>query len=180
MNSVVVVVEKEDWLRTFIDSLLSRRSDILLERSDTQATINTSQVCECFEGVEALVVENDSRYRERVLVPSLIAVGFTQVHIAKNAVNVRKLLYRYLRIGIIVVDDALPKPNDRKGIYKTAKVNSVPIVLLTDRDVLEVEERGLVDKVVNKQTATILETARQIKQTAQSSRAHRLFRYRLF
>ena len=62
MSSLVVVVEKEDWLRTFIDSLLSRKSNILLKRSSTQATMHTSQVCECFEGVEALVIDRCSRY----------------------------------------------------------------------------------------------------------------------
>ena len=178
MSSVIVLVEKEDWLRTFVDSLFSRRSDIFLERSSTQATMNTSQVCECFEGVEALVVDSDSRYRERVLVPSLIAVGFAQVHTAKNAVNARKLLYRFPRIGIIVVNDTLPKPNDRRVICKTAKANSIPVVLLTERDVLEVEESGLIDKVISKNTVTILETVRQIKQTAASSRARRVSRYR--
>jgi hypothetical protein len=179
MSSVVVVVEKEDWLKTFVNSLATKRSYILQERSDTQATMNTSQICGCFEGIEALVVDRNNRYRERVLVPSLIAVGFAQVHTAKNAVNVRKLLYRFPRIGIIVVNDTLPKPNDRRAIYKTAKANSIPTVLLADRDIIEVKESGGIDKVVNKNNVTILETVRQIKQTAESYRADRLSRYRL-
>jgi len=179
MSSVVVVVEKEDWLKTFVDSLISRRSYVLQERLDTQATMNTSQVFGCFEGVEALVIDKCSRYRERVLAPSLIAVGFAKVHTAKNAANARKLLYRFPRIGIIVVNDTLPKPNDKRAIYKTANVKSIPVVLLADRDVLVAKEGGFVDKVVNKRTATILETVRQIKQTAELSRANRLSRYRL-
>lgn len=178
MSSVVVVVEKGDWLKTFVDSLISRRSYVLQERPDTRATMNTSQVIGCFEGVEALVVDRCSRYRERVLVPSLIAVGFAKVHTAKNAVNARKLLFRYPRIGIIVVNDTSTKPNDRRVIYKTAKTSSIPVVLLTERDVLEVDESGLIEKVVNKNTVTILETVRLIKQTAESSRAHKLSRYR--
>jgi hypothetical protein len=177
MSSVVVVVEKEDWLKNFVDSLISR-SYVLQERPDTRATKNTPRVFECFEGVEALVVGKCCRYRERVLAPSLIAVGFAKVHTAKNAVNARKQLFRFPRIGIIVVNDTLTKPNDRTAIYKTAKASLIPVVLLTERDVLEADESSHIQKVVNKNTVTILETVRLIKKTAESSRARKVSRYR--
>jgi hypothetical protein len=95
-----------------------------------------------------------------VLVPSLTVIGFAKVHTAENAANARKLLYRFPRIGIIVVNETLPKSNDKRAIYIIANVKSIPVVLLTDRDVILAKEGDHVDKVVNKRTATILETER--------------------
>jgi hypothetical protein len=165
MDSVVLVIEKDNWLPAFLDAVLERGTRVLQERR-VQSWQGWARRTPSFHGIEAVVVDTDIRYRDRVLLPSLLAVGFARVHTAKNADQTRKLIERNPRIGVVVVADDLQTSDEERAVAHMAGANLIPLVLLTEGAEPADWISGPADRVLNRKGISVLETVRQIRGVA--------------
>ena len=166
MDSVILVLEKDAWVKTFVHSLADRSFSVVPRRCGTLWTEPATRPLRSFNGVEAMVLDDDTRYRDRVLRPSLLAVGFARVHVAKDAAAARKLLARRLRIGVIIVSDSFRTPQDVRAVARMAGMNLIPLVWLAETSEFIEADDVPADKVLSKKGGSVLETVRTIKEVA--------------
>ena len=165
MDSVVLVLEKGDWLPAFLDTMMERGARVL-QGNRAQPWNGWAVQARRFSEVEAVVVDTDTRYRDRVLRPSLLAIGFTRVHTAKNADRAARLIDQNPRIGVVVMGDDLQTPDEKRAVARAAGANLIPLVLLTSSAEPMDPLDCLADQVLSKKSTSILETVQQIKRVA--------------
>lgn len=115
---------------------------------------------------EALVVESDAWYRDRVLTPCLMAMGFTKVHKAGSISAAAGLLANYRGIGVVITNACLRRGEDGMAVCRMAEDASIPVVMLTSFPLPRNEVASLVDTVVYKKKASVLQTVRAARELA--------------
>lgn len=97
------------------------------------------------EGVKGnvLVVEEDARLRDDVLVPGLKAFGFNAVGVGSAAELYRSIVVE--RFRLIVLDIALPDEDGFKIVGQLRALSDIGIVVLSSLDSTEHRVRGLIE-----------------------------------
>ena len=115
---------------------------------------------------EALIVDGDAWYRDRVLAPCLLAMGFGKVHRAKSISSADRMLAKHDGIGVVVTNATLKRGEDGMAVCRMAKNAAIPVVLLTNLRLRRREARSLVDTIIFKKRASVLQTAQEARKLA--------------
>ena len=131
------------------------------------ARLSASSVSPCPAGrLEALIVESDARYRDHVLAPGLMAMGFTRVHKAAGLSGAQRIIEKHDKIGVVVTDACLKKGQDGMAVCRMTKNAAIPVVLLAGFALPRNQAGNLVDTVIYKKKATVLQTVREARKLA--------------
>ena len=118
---------------------------------------------------EALVVDGDSRYRDHVLVPGLVSMGFKRIHVADTAASAERQLRKHPGTAVVVTNSVLRRGEDGLAVCRIARNASVPTVLLTSFDVPGEQVGALVDRLIHKKDTSVLETVEEVWHIASSN-----------
>jgi hypothetical protein len=115
----------------------------------------------------ALVIEKDTWYRDRILVPSLRATGFKKVYTAETVEAVEREIRKHPEVAVIICNDDLQGGDGLKAVCRMANLALIPVVVLRGTNGHGNGEVGrLADLVVDKAKTSVLGTVVQVHEAA--------------